>query len=325
MQCQPTETGRPHGQTHPHQTFRRRPGTCTLPPCTSHPWTGRQAAPSTEAEGCLLEFVGAQLGAPALNVYSCPSSPPDSDGVRAVAQFGSASDWGSGGRRFESCQPDKGLCAACAFALGAVSVRAAPRAHSVLRGKRFRIRTTQVARAIKPSGMGREGCGTMSPVIRYRTANALCVQDDHVLLVHQNTRRGAHWSLPGGKLEGHEPAPVGLTREFAEETGLTSVTVRKLRYLVEAQADAVWFTTMVFDVAVTDTTGLGRTPDVGGEVTEARFVPLADASAFLGTLAGNHAREPLLEHLTGTGTAYYHYEVPDGSDDFAHARRTTAL
>ena len=27
---------------------------------------------------------------------------------RAVAQLGSAPDWGSGGRRFKSCQPDKG-------------------------------------------------------------------------------------------------------------------------------------------------------------------------------------------------------------------------
>jgi hypothetical protein len=27
---------------------------------------------------------------------------------RAVAQFGSASGWGPEGRRFKSCQPDKG-------------------------------------------------------------------------------------------------------------------------------------------------------------------------------------------------------------------------
>ena len=29
-----------------------------------------------------------------------------SGGMRAVAQFGSALDWGSSGRRFKSCQPD---------------------------------------------------------------------------------------------------------------------------------------------------------------------------------------------------------------------------
>jgi hypothetical protein len=29
-----------------------------------------------------------------------------STGDRAVAQFGSALDWGSSGRRFKSCQPD---------------------------------------------------------------------------------------------------------------------------------------------------------------------------------------------------------------------------
>lgn len=162
-------------------------------------------------------------------------------------------------------------------------------------------------------------------MIRYRTANALCVRDDHVLLVHQKTRRGAHWSLPGGKLEGHEPAPAGLAREFMEETGLTAPTVTNLRYLVEAQADAVWFTTTVFDVTVEDITGLGSIPDAGGEVTEARFVPLSQAPSFLASLAGNHARQPLLEHLKGIGSAYYHYEVPSGSDDFAHARRTTAL
>jgi hypothetical protein len=30
-----------------------------------------------------------------------------STGERAVAQFGSALDWGSSGRRFKSCQPDQ--------------------------------------------------------------------------------------------------------------------------------------------------------------------------------------------------------------------------
>lgn len=31
----------------------------------------------------------------------------DEADVRAVAQLGSAPDWGSGGRRFKSCQPDQ--------------------------------------------------------------------------------------------------------------------------------------------------------------------------------------------------------------------------
>ena len=32
---------------------------------------------------------------------------PSTEGLRAVAQLGSALDWGSRGRRFKSCQPDR--------------------------------------------------------------------------------------------------------------------------------------------------------------------------------------------------------------------------
>jgi GTPase len=57
------------------------------------------------------------LDGPAAIVFTRPST----EGLRAVAQFGSALDWGSRGRRFKSCQPDR--CGSGRETTGGVSPR----------------------------------------------------------------------------------------------------------------------------------------------------------------------------------------------------------
>lgn len=161
-------------------------------------------------------------------------------------------------------------------------------------------------------------------VKHYRVVRGFCIQDRQVLLVHQHTSRGTHWSLPGGKLEGLEPATAGLTREFQEETGVTELAIGSIRYVVESVSELTRFTVMSFNVTVPPGTAPALTFDPGGEVTEAKFFHVDEAEMLLAGHRAPHTRDPLLAHLQGRGYTYYHYAVPTGSDDFSQSYLTTA-
>lgn len=46
------------------------------------------------------------------------------------------------------------------------------------------------------------------------------IEDDHILLLNQDTGSGRAWSLPGGKVEEGESLSAALVREMREETGI---------------------------------------------------------------------------------------------------------
>jgi hypothetical protein len=71
-------------------------------------WCGRAPrAPSKVAPRPRRPRRGA--GTTAVGLRPAAGGPTgDAEHDRAVAQFGSALDWGSSGRRFKSCQPDAG-------------------------------------------------------------------------------------------------------------------------------------------------------------------------------------------------------------------------
>ena len=46
------------------------------------------------------------------------------------------------------------------------------------------------------------------------------IENDHILLLNQDTGSGRAWSLPGGKVEEGESLSTALVREMREETGI---------------------------------------------------------------------------------------------------------
>jgi ADP-ribose pyrophosphatase YjhB (NUDIX family) len=60
----------------------------------------------------------------------------------------------------------------------------------------------------------------------------ICIEDEQILLLDQDTDGPRRWSLPGGKLEAGESLAEALFREMREETGV-EVEVGRLLYLCD--------------------------------------------------------------------------------------------
>jgi ADP-ribose pyrophosphatase YjhB (NUDIX family) len=58
------------------------------------------------------------------------------------------------------------------------------------------------------------------------------IENDHILLLSQDTGSGRAWSLPGGKVEEGESLSAALVREMREETGI-EVAVGRLLYVCD--------------------------------------------------------------------------------------------
>lgn len=60
----------------------------------------------------------------------------------------------------------------------------------------------------------------------------ICIEDDRILLLNQDTDGPRTWSLPGGKVEDGETLSQALAREMREETGV-EVETGRLLYLCD--------------------------------------------------------------------------------------------
>lgn len=161
---------------------------------------------------------------------------------------------------------------------------------------------------------------------RFRVAGAVVLRGEHLLLVRNLRRNGAHdWSTPGGVIDDDDPTVLdGLAREVAEETGLrVTAWSGPLYEVVATSIDLGW--EMRCEVhLVGSIEGELVLDDPDGIVDHASFVAPQDLEAHL---AGCFpwVREPLAEWLRERWRAgevrAFRYEVRGASLDTLTAVR----
>lgn len=136
--------------------------------------------------------------------------------------------------------------------------------------------------------------------------------DGSVLLVRNRRRDGScDWSPPGGVVEVHDGETVvdGLTREVAEETGITVTAWDGPLWRVEAVApDLGWRLSVEVHLATAWEGELAVGSDPDGIVVDARFVHPEECGTHLD---GAHpwVCEPLAAWIAGQAEAEWRYQL----------------
>lgn len=136
----------------------------------------------------------------------------------------------------------------------------------------------------------------------YQVVAALIRQDDQVLLVRQQGPNDAvpNWALPGGGVGLGELWNDALIREIREETGLTVTDPGYLLYTLHHYNTESGDQAAVWVFTVTGWQGTLHSADPEGMVSEARFMPIAEALDKLEQhLPWRVMRDPLIAHLRG--------------------------
>jgi 8-oxo-dGTP diphosphatase len=134
---------------------------------------------------------------------------------------------------------------------------------------------------------------------------------DGLLLVRNRRRNGAHdWSPPGGVIDPGESVVDGLTREVAEETGLTVSSWIGPVYEIQAEAPDLGWTLRVEVHVAAQVSGELALEDPDGIVVDARYVSVADCSLHL-VDAHPWVREPLATWLDERwpGNRHFGYHI----------------
>jgi ADP-ribose pyrophosphatase YjhB (NUDIX family) len=138
-----------------------------------------------------------------------------------------------------------------------------------------------------------------APVREWLVAGGLVEGPGGILLVQNRRRNGSvDWSPPGGVIEVAEGETVtaGLTREVAEETGITVTAWDGPLYRVEAVAAGLGWLLRAEVYRAAAYTGELDPGDPDGIVVDARFVEPAGCIDWL-EAAHQWVREPLLAWL----------------------------
>ena len=149
----------------------------------------------------------------------------------------------------------------------------------------------------------------------WTVAGGLIELDGRLLLVKNQRRDGSlDWTTPGGVVDPGESLIEGLTREVAEETGLTVTDWRGPIWSVEAEAPELGWTLRVEVHRAVDFAGSLAVDDPDGIVVDAAWVDLPGCEECLAT-SWIPAREPMLAWLgeRWTETRTYRYRV-EGTD-----------
>lgn len=130
-----------------------------------------------------------------------------------------------------------------------------------------------------------------------------------------------YWSLPGGVIEENESILTGLAREIFEETGISTRRFGTLALVIELRTAGLLSIANVFEVDEWEAT-IGHVPaDPAGEVIRTQFLSIPEAIHLLSELPWSFMSEPIIEYLMGSGSQFYSYSAPAGSNNPASARR----
>jgi 8-oxo-dGTP diphosphatase len=112
-------------------------------------------------------------------------------------------------------------------------------------------------------------------------ASAAIFRGGMVLLAERGQGPGkGTWSLPGGKIEAGETAAAAAVREIAEETGL-AVDIAGLLDVHDVMIrDGAGVLTGQYLLAVYYGTSAQGTPVAATDISDARFVPLAEIGRY---------------------------------------------
>lgn len=149
----------------------------------------------------------------------------------------------------------------------------------------------------------------------WTVAGGLIEDDGHLLLV-QNLRRdgSVDWTTPGGVVDPGEEVIEGLTREVAEETGITVTRWEGPLWTVSAEAPDLGWTLEVEVHRAVRFEGQVSVDDPDGIVVDAAWVDLEGCRTCLDT-SWVPAREPMLAWLgeRWSDPRRYRYRVRGGT------------
>jgi 8-oxo-dGTP diphosphatase len=154
----------------------------------------------------------------------------------------------------------------------------------------------------------------------WKVGGALIVHDGRLLLVANRRRDDSiDWTPPGGVIDHGETAEFGVTREVAEETGLTVESWHGIAYEVFVEAPGLGWHMHVEAWHADKWSGSIAIADPDGIVEETRFVDATEAAVLLAG-APVWVREPVLGWFAEKWAHSRRFEFTLHGNDRASAR-----
>ncbi len=119
------------------------------------------------------------------------------------------------------------------------------------------------------------------------------------------------WEIPGGIVEENESPRQAVEREVHEEIGLKCRVITLLstdyQHPVEQKTESIMF---IFEGGVLDEKEINQIKIDGTELSEYRFVPLAEAMKLLSPVLARRMEQTVMAHKNKTAVYLENREIP---------------